>query len=889
MNDKQPIFLRDYKVPDFLIKETNLYFKILEDKIIVTSTLKITKNLEVAKDLILNGEDLKTISIKLNDELLEAKDFSIADNLLKIFAVPQDFILQTVVEIDPYNNTKLMGIYKSANCLCSQCEPQGFRRITWFIDRPDVMSLWQVSITANINQYSTILSNGNLSSDKIEEDLRTCTFIDICPKPSYLFAFVAGNFDVYSDKFFTKSQRSIDLNVFVEEGKKNQAVFALESLKRAMKWDEDTYNLEYELDIFSIVAVSDFNFGAMENKSLNIFNELYVLADPTIATDTDYFNIEAIVAHEYFHNFTGNRITCRDWFQLTLKEGLTVFRDQTFSADLHDNDMVRIGDVEALRNAQFPEDASPLSHPIRPLSYIEMNNFYTSTVYEKGSEVIRMIRTLIGETNFKKGIAVYFENFDGQAVTCENFIWSMEQASGISLLNFQKWYFQSGTPVLDVKANYDEAHKSFTLALTQTTLPTFDCYQKHPLVLPLKVALFKSNGEKIKLAPTFYSNYSPENTEEENIVILEKDSESFTFNNVEEKPILSINRGFSAPIILKFAQDDKDLIDLIKYDDDGFIRFESLQTYLKNHILQMVNKLNLNISLSNQEINHVIGVHEYILKNYKQNIQLTAALLKLPTLTSLESSFIKDFPIENLYQVIKLLETAIANNYESIFEDIYNNMKDDETEFSATMIGNRALKNIALYYLIRTNKEKHRDLLVNYYNSTKSMTKRIGALVAVRDFIMLPEREKLFNDFYNQYKDYPTVLIKWLVLQATSIDNKTLEKVKEIIKLDSFAYTNPNKVRSLIGGFANNLLSFHKEDGSGYNFLEESILLIDPINPSIAAGLTKAFAKINLHTAHRQQLMQKSINNILQKAEISKGLYEILEKINTKKGNYESK
>jgi len=528
-------YLKDYKKPDFFITKTHLDFTILSDKIVVKSNLHIKKN-SAAADLHLNGDELITKSVSLNNNLLASSaDYELDENILTIFNVPNEFTIQTTVEINPYTNTKLMGIYKSNSCIASQCEPEGFRRITWFIDRPDVMSVWQVSISANSSSFETLLSNGNLISDTTKGEIRTCVFDDPFPKPSYLFAFVAGNFDICSKPFKTKSGRDVALAVYVEKGKKEQARFALDSLARAMRWDEETFGLEYELEVFSIVAVSDFNFGAMENKSLNIFNEAYVLADPYIATDDDFFNIESIVAHEYFHNYTGDRITCRDWFQLTLKEGLTVFRDHLFSEDVRHRDIVRINDVEVLRNVQFAEDKGPLAHPIRPQSYIEMNNFYTTTVYDKGSEVIRMIETLIGVDNFKKGIAKYFELFDGQAVACEDFVHAMEVAGGVSLEKFKQWYAQSGTPIVSVKTSYNAEAKNFSIMLSQTNNPTFDQSEKQNLVLPMRLALFSKSGVQLDLSG-----------DKEYVAVLDSKSAEFIFENIAEEPILSINRYFSA-------------------------------------------------------------------------------------------------------------------------------------------------------------------------------------------------------------------------------------------------------------------------------------------------------------------------------------------------------
>ncbi|MDR2008654.1 MAG: aminopeptidase N [Alphaproteobacteria bacterium] len=855
-------YLKDYQKPDFLITKTHLDFTILDDKIVVKSNLHLKRN-STTKDLILNGDELTTLSVSLNNNTLEASAYKLEENTLTIFNVGDEFSVQTEVEINPYTNTKLMGIYKSNSCIASQCEPEGFRRITWFIDRPDVMSVWQVSISANKSSFETLLSNGNLISDTINGDIRTCVFDDPFPKPSYLFAFVAGNFDICSKPFKTMSGRDVALSVYVEKGKKEQARFALDSLAKAMRWDEETFGLEYELNVFSIVAVSDFNFGAMENKSLNIFNEAYVLADSYIATDDDFFNIESIVAHEYFHNYTGDRITCRDWFQLTLKEGLTVFRDHLFSEDVRHRDIVRINDVEVLRNVQFAEDRSPLAHPIRPQSYIEMNNFYTTTVYDKGSEIIRMIETIIGETNFKKGITKYFELFDGQAVTCEDFVHAMEVASGISLEKFKQWYQQSGTPIVSVKTAYDAVAQQFKIMLEQTNNPTFDQQEKQNLVLPFRLALFSKNGVQL---------------DKEQVAVLSEKSQEFTFENIASEPILSINRYFSAPVILNFEQSDEDLAVLMAKDSDGFNRFESAQKYFRKHMLNIIARLEKGEQVDMAEYKQLVAPLASILQNYKADMYMTSTLLRLPTFSSLEMNFASNLPIDSILQTLRNMEEAIATVYEKELLDIFNAINDNEGEFSTDMMGQRSLKNRALFYLLKTKKDEYLNMVVGYFGKTKSMTKKIGVLAAVKDYLNTPQHAEIFSGFYKEFEGYPTVLNKWYMISASINHADALENVKRLMTLDTFSFTNPNKVRHLIGGFTANIAAFHKGDGSGYKFLEEIIIKMDGINPSVSANLAKNFSKLNVYDITRQNLIRQSINNILANKDISKGLYEILSK-----------
>ncbi len=876
MSDNNPVekHLKDYKKPSYLISKTILDFTLLSDKIIVKSDLSIKRNSD-EKNLVLNGEELITKSVYIDGvEKKLGKHYEIneLENILTLFEVPEKFNLQTEVEINPYTNTKLMGIYKSNSCIASQCEPEGFRRITWFIDRPDVMSTWQVSINAQKDMYETLLSNGNLISDSLNGNIRTCVFDDPFPKPSYLFAFVTGNFDICTKQFKTMSGRDVKLAVYVERGKKNQAQFALDSLALSMKWDEDTFGLEYELDVFSIVAVSDFNFGAMENKSLNIFNEAYVLADPYIATDDDFFNIESIVAHEYFHNFTGDRITCRDWFQITLKEGLTVFRDHIFSEDIRHKDIVRINNVEVLRNYQFQEDKGPLAHPIRPQSYIEMNNFYTTTVYEKGSEVIRMIETLIGKDNFKKGIDTYFELFDGQAVTCEDFIYSMEKASGISLEKFKQWYQQSGTPIVDVKTSYDSNFKKFSIIVSQTNNVTFDQKDKKDLVLPLRLALFNSKGEQLQL------KMNGQTISDEYIAVLDSKSSEFSFENVDELPILSINRSFSAPIILNFEQTDEELSILMNHDSDGFNRFESAQKYFRKHMLNIIERLGKSEEIQQKEVNKLVSPYASLLKNYKLDMYMTSTMLRLPSFVSLEMNFSKNLPLDNILKTISMFEIAIATIYEKDLLNIFNSIEDNEEEFSTIMMGKRSLKNRSLFFLLKTKKQEYLSIAVDYFAKTKSMTKKIGILSATKDFLNTPEHAEIFSSFYKDFINYPTALNKWFLISASIEHKDSIENVKRLATLDTFSYTNPNKVRHLFGGFMSNQSAFHNIDGSGYKLLEEIIIKMDRINPSISANLAKNLSKLNIHTENRKKLMKQSIDNILSTKDISKGLYEILSK-----------
>ncbi|MGV3278325.1 aminopeptidase N [Rickettsiales bacterium LUAb2] len=878
MQENQIIYRKDYKKPDFLINHTNLYFNIINlETIEVIAKLKIIKNSDSATSLTLNGEDLTTIYVKLNNQELElGKDYSIANNLLTVFKTENQFILETKVVINPSKNTTLMGIYKSQNILCSQCEPEGFRRITWFIDRPDNMSKWDVAIEANKIDFPILLSNGNeVSKVEISDNRILKMFSDPFNKPAYLFAFVAGDFDYIHDTYITTiSKKTVDLYIYVDKGKKEEAKFAMESLKKAMLWDEKTYNLEYDLNIFSIVTVRDFNFGAMENKSLNIFNEVYVLAKPETTTDIEFFRTEAVVAHEYFHNWTGDRVTCRDWFQLTLKEGLTVFRDHTFSEDHHYKDCARILESEVVRKKQFIEDNSPLSHPIRPEQYIEMNNFYTSTVYEKGSEVIRMMHTILGENNFKKGIALYFKKFDGNAVTCDDFVASLEEASGVSLTDFKKWYSQSGTPIVTVKTNYDKNNKSFTINLSQINLPTLNQEIKQNLVIPLKTALFDKKGKQLQL------HSDEQKLGDETLIILDQANKQVTFNNIKEEPSLSINRFFSAPVIVKYEQSLADLQNLISNDTDGFIKFDSSRKYFNHYILDVINKLDNNqaVDILDEEVSNPF---KELLKDNKSNPYLVSMVLKTPDFDTVAALFDKNIPVKNIYTAIDIIKANLAKHLEKLLVKVYNELQDDHSSVSKENYAKRSLKNNVLDYLIKLNKPEYFNLAKSHYHASNNMTNRLSVLMSTTSYIDNPIRQELFNEFLNQYKNESLIVNKWLSAEALSQNYAVLDKVNELINDEAvFSWTTPNKVYALIGALTqSNHFVFHEENGKGYEFLANAIIKLDDINPSVASKMASGFLNINKYPVKNIELMKRSMDKIMQKPNLSKGTFEIINKI----------
>lgn len=869
-------YLKDYKPTDFTIDKVNLEFVILEDKIVVTSTLKVTKQNASASNLVLNGSGLATMQVQLNGVVISNKaNYALTDNTLTVFNVKSNDEIKTIVHIDPFANTSLMGIYKSNSCLCSQCEPEGFRKITWYIDRPDVMAVWKVSIEADKSKYPHLLSNGNkVETLELPNNRHKATFVDLLPKPSYLFALVAGNFDVLQDTFTTKSNRKVDLAVYVEQGKLSQADFAMESLKKSMKWDEDTFNLEYELDVFSIVAVSDFNFGAMENKSLNIFNDTLVLANPEIATDNDYFNIEAVVAHEYFHNFTGNRITCRDWFQLTLKEGLTVYRDQRFSADMHNPDITRINDVNGLKVAQFAEDRGSLSHPIRPTSYIEMNNFYTATVYEKGAEVIRMIETIIGKETFKKGIDVYFEKFDGMAVTCEDFILAMETASGKDFTKFKNWYLQAGTPVVDIETNYNATNQTFTVNFTQHTKVMPEHNQAFELVIPLKLALFNNCGNQLNLQ----TNCGVANVNQ-HLFILDTKQNSIVFNNITQQPVLSVNRGFSAPVIINYNYTKPQLQTLITHDTDGVVRYNAMQDYLLQCIINQVNNLQTNNAINQQVLESDLQVFNNILSNYNSNIHLTAILLQMPALSIIKGKYTNNLPLHEIITVLDVFENTLTKLYYNNFVEIFNNLQDNPQVFSAKEMAIRSLKNTCLFYIAKQQSASSNSIVLNYYKNNTNITNKLGAMVAIKPYVDTAEYKEIYADFYNRYSNHSTALYKWFRLSASSQSADIISHWQQLTKLNTFSFANPNSVRYLVGGIFENTMAVHNLDGSGYNYIKDLILTIDELNSSVSSGIAKAFTDIAIHTPQRQAKIKEMLNIIISNSNISKGLFEVVDSV----------
>ncbi|EKD70866.1 MAG: hypothetical protein ACD_46C00358G0002 [uncultured bacterium] len=872
--EPKTIYLKDYQAPNYFVDEIDLHFDLYDEHTLVKSRLRIRHNRHSqnqSRDLILNGEELQLVSIKLEQKTLADAAYTVDSQQLTIHDAPDNFELEIITKIFPHQNAALMGLYCSGKAYCTQCEAEGFRRITYYLDHPDVLSQFVTTMTADKKRYPYLLSNGNLiASGHLENNRHWVRWEDPFKKPSYLFALVAGDFDLIEDKFQTQSGRDIALQIYVEKGLGEQAQHAMYSVKEAMRWDEVAYGREYDLDIYMIVAINDFNMGAMENKGLNIFNTKYVLAKPETATDDDYINIMSVIGHEYFHNWSGNRVTCRDWFQLSLKEGLTIFRDQSFSEDLLSRAVMRIRDVIDLRETQFPEDAGPLAHPVRPDSYIEINNFYTATVYNKGAEVLRMLQTILGKTMFRHGMDLYFAKYDGQAATIEDFVLTMEDVSGIDLTQFRRWYSQAGTPVVKARDQYDATTKTYTLTFTQMTLPTPGQANKLPLHIPIVVGLIDQNGKVISLQ-------KDEEVENEKILHLTEVQQSFQFDHIEEKPIPSLLRHFSAPIKMQYDYKDNNLLFLSKHDTDLFNRWESNQTYLVRVILRLIADYQKGKTLILPT--ELIEVYSHQLQQQTRDEFFLAEMLSVPSEKYLgEQMVIVD--VEAIHTVREFLLTELAKQLETIFLKTYHDQQNESViyKFSADEIGRRQLKNRALWFLSLLS--QHIPLVVEQFEKSlqHNMTDTQAALsmLAQSDSAM---RHTAFEKFYTVWKDDALVLNKWFSIQAMSKQLNTLQQVKQLLAHPAFDIKNPNNVYALIGGFAHhNPINFHQRSGEGYVFLREVVLRLDKFNPSVAARMVKPLTNWRRYDKERQTKMREQLDTILKEDKLSPDLYELATK-----------
>ncbi|HTL47821.1 MAG TPA: aminopeptidase N [Verrucomicrobiae bacterium] len=868
------IHLKDYRPPDFLIPQTGLDVELLQTAARVKTCLHLRRNPKADSPkapLVLNGERLKLITIRLNGETLKPSDYTVNETHLTIPTVPDVFVLETEVEIRPQENKALEGLYVSSGIYCTQNEPEGFRKITYFLDRPDVMSKYTTRITADRKNYPVLLSNGNpMDKGDLDGGRHFVTWEDPFPKPSYLFALVAGDLGEVQDTFKTRSGRTIALKIFVDRGNEKKCGHAMRSLKNAMKWDEERFGLECDLNTYMIVAVDAFNFGAMENKGLNIFNSQYVLADPETATDQNYEAIENVIGHEYFHNWTGNRVTCRDWFQITLKEGLTFFRDHEFSADMGSRAVNRIAAVRVLRDFQFVEDAGPNAHPIRPPSYIEINNFYTVTVYNKGSEVIGMIETLIGRENFRKGMTKYFELFDGQAVTTEDFAHAMEQASGHDLTQFKNWYRQAGTPVCRVDGNYDAAKKTYTLKVEQLPPRTVKEQKADPFYFPFKMGLLDARGKDLPLELEGDSK-----KETSKVLVISKKEHTFVFRNVPESPVPSLLRGFSAPVKLEYGYTPEQLRFLLAHDSDAFNRYEAGQVLATRALEDLIRARQEGRKLEADA--GFVAAFGSMLADESLDPALCAECMILPSVTSLvERMEVCDF--DAAFAAREHLLKSLAAAHEPQLIRIYGRYHGTGPYSpDSVSIGKRSFKNMALYYLAALGTPDARKRVAEQFRHAGSMTDTMAALDAMSQ-AGFPERDEALTAFALKWRQNALVMNKWFVVQAASKRPDVLEQVKKLEKDAAFDIKNPNKVRALFGVFSGNLVRFHDAAGEGYRFIAGKILEIDTFNPSAASKLAAAFKKFAKLDAGRKELMGRELERILAAPGLSRDTYEIVSK-----------
>lgn len=870
MQKPQAIKLRDYLPPAFLIERVELEFDLEPSGTIVESILHMYRNpvcQDQQQDLVLNGEHLELLELKLNDEQLSAEAYQLDEQSLTVSDLPNQFQLQIKTKICPEKNTALEGLYMSSGNFCTQCEAEGFRRITYYLDRPDVLAKFTTTIKADAKQYPVLLSNGNnVARGSLESGRHWVRWEDPFPKPCYLFALVAGDLAQIADSYTTTSGREVALHIYVQAHNRDKCEHAMRSLINSMRWDEQVFGLEYDLDIYMIVAVDDFNMGAMENKGLNVFNSKFVLARPDTATDTDFQQIEGVIGHEYFHNWTGNRVTCRDWFQLSLKEGLTVFRDQEFSSDMTARSLKRIQDVALLRTVQFDEDAGPMSHPVRPESYIEINNFYTVTVYEKGAELIRMQHTLLGAEKFRKGLDLYFERHDGQAVTTDDFVQAMQDASGINLEHFKVWYSQAGTPVLQVQAEYDAERSKYTLEFKQHTPPTPGQLEKQALHIPVAVGLLDQHGNDMPLETD-----SGEQSESTLVLNVQQDIQRITFVNVNEKPLPSLLRGFSAPVKLEYQYSDDELRTLMMKDSDSFNRWDASQRYAERVLWQKVD----GVEASSEQA--YVEAFAEILDMQQQDAGLLAEALRLPTEKYLGEQRVPQDPLA-IHSARESLALSIANSLSEQLRYRYHELIDETYKLDADSVGRRALKNLCLYYLMQRANADAVELCVAQYRQSNNMTDRLAAVA------LLVDRggalaDDVLDDFYRSYQGDALVVDKWFAVQAGSKRNDTLKRVEQLTAHSAFSLTNPNKVRALIGAFCmNNPAQFHHESGLGYAFLANIIYQLDELNPQVAARLVGALNHWRRLVQPQQIKMREQLEHILAKTGLSRDVYEIVSK-----------
>ena len=880
-------YLKDYSAPNYWIDKTFLQFDIQQGFTVVSSQLHMRRNVEQApSDLVLDGQEVELLSLSVDGKALTSDQYHTSSDYLTINAevLNETFILSVQTKIDPIKNTALEGLYKSSTMYCTQCEAEGFRKITYYLDRPDVMSEFETNITAPAGLYQTMLSNGNCISDEIVDGKRSVTWHDPHKKPCYLFALVAGNLSKIDDNFTTMSGREVKLEIFVEEKDVEKCDHAMDSLKRSMRWDEKVYGREYDLDIFMIVAVDDFNMGAMENKGLNIFNTSCVLAHSDTTTDAGFQRVEAVVAHEYFHNWSGNRVTCRDWFQLSLKEGFTVYRDSEFSADMNSRSVKRIEDANFLRAHQFVEDAGPMAHAIRPASFIEISNFYTLTIYEKGAEVVRMLANLLGAQAFRSATDLYFERHDGQAATCEDFVKAMEDSSGIDLSQFRRWYDQAGTPKLEVTDCYDENTQQYSLTIEQSTPDTPGQKNKQPLHIPVKIALLGSAGH-FALNIDGEEAFVDSNDNTQRVLNVCDVKQTFVFNSISEKPVPSLLREFSAPVNFSFDYTQLQLLDLIARDDDGFSRFNAVQSMLTQCVQRYIQGEDIQAS-----VELLAKAFQKLLADEHQDPALLALLMTLPAQAYLSEQLKPANPLR-IYAACQFIKRTLVR---VLGEDLLqlvqridiklNSLAATNDSLSGQSIALRSLKHTAFELLVELNKDQTQLITVftgivsAQFSAAKNMTETIAALKCLLSLSSVNAASAL-DEFYQRFSHESLVVNMWFQLQASTPSETALEHVKALMQHAAFDFNNPNKLRALIGGFCGqNTPAFHHESGSGYEFLADQIILLNLSNPQIASRMVAPLTHWKKLQGEHSHLMRKALQRIADTDQLSKDVYEVVSK-----------
>ncbi|MEE9314629.1 MAG: aminopeptidase N [Rhizobiaceae bacterium] len=871
------IRLKNYTPPAYTIEDVELKVQLDPHTTQIKSKISFSRErgIKAGTPLCLDGDELKLISISLDGRELDHQEYKATPQALVLRTPPKTkkFILEVVTELAPVENKKLMGLYQSNGVYCTQCEAEGFRRITYFLDRPDVLAVYTVRLEADRTDCPILLANGNrIKCGKLANNRHYAIWHDPHPKPSYLFAMVGGDLDVYSDKFKTASNRKVDLNIYVETGKAELASYAMGALKRSMVWDEEVYGREYDLDVFNIVAVSDFNMGAMENKGLNVFNDKYILASPDLATDTDFMHIEAIIGHEYFHNWTGNRITCRDWFQLCLKEGLTVYRDQEFSADLRSRAVQRIQQVRILKSGQFPEDAGPLAHSVRPEAYREINNFYTATVYQKGAELVRMLATIVGPKAYRKATDLYFKRHDGEAAVVEDWLKSFEDTAKIDLTQFSRWYGQAGTPTIEVKDSFDKNTGRYKLNIEQSLKPTPGQKNKRIVPIPIRFGLMDRDGNEL---PIVTKSKAVSN----DVILMDKRVMSVTFEGLEAKPIPSLLRGFSAPVHLKYNESDKSKVLRAQHDKDLYNRWEALNGYALQLLIKDT-KSRISGKKNKPDERFLTAL---IATTFDETLEpaFKAQALAIPSGQDVAREIGKGIDPDAIYEARKALQIAIGKALENDGLKLVVQLRNQiQVADEAEATGIRSLANTILPYLVLAKINGALELTQKLYSSATTMTDRLGALHPLLycqsdNAIANAALDKLFK----RYRKYPLVIDKWFSIQASLPGNKGLKRIKELSSHPLYSLENPNRARSLLGVFAaGNLSGFHRADGKGYKFYADQILAIDKINPQLAARLLTLMNNWKMFEKQRATHAKRELTRIAKTNGLSRDTQEIVDR-----------